>query len=162
MSAALPFSGSPSPRRGAAEEPHTRIFVASETTPSVWVFEATASTPVAKIPLGRHPRTLELPPDGRGVTTAVRASNEVSCIDVAELVESARVRVGRALYDVVFSQDRRRLYVSQEVAPFVSIIHVASRRRLPPLHVGLPQHDLAITPDGREAWVTPRGSGHPG
>lgn len=53
--------------------------------------------------------------------------------------------------------DGSRLYVSQEEAPPVSVIDVASRRRLPSLPVGVAQHDLAITPDGRELWLTVTG-----
>ncbi len=138
----------------AAQGARVHVFVASETTNSVWVFENTAPEPVAKIPTGHHPHNLGLSPDGRWVAAAARQSDEVSLIDAAALTEVARVKVGRAPHDVVFSPDDRRLYVSQEAAPLISVIDVASRRRLPSLQVGVAQHDLAITPDGRELWLT--------
>lgn len=141
------------PAAWAAQGARIRIFVASETTNSVWVFENAAPEPIAKIPAGHHPHNLGLSPDGQWVATAARESDEVSLIDAVRLVEVARVRLGRAPHDVVFSPDGRRLYVSQEDAPVISVIDMASRRRLPSLQVGVPQHDLAITPDGRELWL---------
>jgi len=141
----------------AAQAGHIRIFVASETTNSVWVFEDTGAEPIAKIPVGHHPHNLGVSPDGRWVATAARASDEVSLIDAAALVEVARVKVSRAPHDVVFAPTGRTLYVSQEAAPVISVIDVGSRRRLPALRAGIPQHDIAVTPDGRELWLTVTG-----
>jgi DNA-binding beta-propeller fold protein YncE len=141
----------------AAGGSRVRVFVASETTNQVWVFEGAGRTPVATLPVGHHPHNLGASPDGRWVATAARESDEVSLIDVMALVEVARVKVPRAPHDVVFSPDSRTLYVSQEAAPVVSVIDVIHRRRLPPLYVGVPQHDLAVTPDGRELWMTVTG-----
>ncbi|MBI4277592.1 MAG: beta-propeller fold lactonase family protein [Armatimonadetes bacterium] len=143
----------PSPAPGS----RARVFVASEATNSVWVFEDTRPEPVRKIPTGHHVHNLALSPDGRWVATAARESDEVSLIDPLALAEVARIKVGRAPHDVLFSPDSRTLYVTQEAAPFISVIDVAARRRLPSLQVGIPQHDIDITPDGRELWLTVTG-----
>src|SRR5579884_938127 len=50
----------------AAGGSRVRVFVASETTNQVWVFEGAGRTPVATLPVGHHPITLAPPPTGGG------------------------------------------------------------------------------------------------
>src|SRR5436853_58692 len=71
-----------------------RAFVASETTNSVWVYEAAPDSPfalVTKIPVGSMPHQMAVSPDGEFVAVNNRMANTTSIIDPIALKEIARI-----------------------------------------------------------------------
>jgi len=68
----------------------------------------------------------------------------VSIVDPIAMKEISRVRVGRQPHDLIWAPDARTLFVGHEQDVIVSRIEAGTWKILPPLMVGIPQHDLAI------------------
>lgn len=142
----------PTPTSAAQVEP--RIFIASERTNSIQVWQGEPPRFVTMIPVGRYPHNLSVSNNARWVAAANRWSNDISIVDTATLTETHRIRVGVAPHDLSWSPDDKRLYVTQEKEFFITVIDAENWTALDPIRVDSPQHDLAIAPDGREMWLT--------
>lgn len=122
-----------------------RVFVASETTNSLWVLEGgTTFSVVGRIPVGTMPHNISISPDGQWVAAANRMSNSVSIIDPIRMVEVARVQVGSTPHDLTWHPDSKTLFVGHEHSTYIARIEAGTWRSLAPLMVTAPQHDLAI------------------
>ncbi|HEY6959057.1 MAG TPA: cytochrome D1 domain-containing protein [Candidatus Limnocylindria bacterium] len=135
-----------------------RIFVASESTDQVWVYEAAPGQPytfVAKIPVGRFPHQMAVSPDGRYVAVNDRLGNQTSIIDPIALKEIVRIGVGKQPHGITFSPDGRTLYVAHEHDVYIQPIEVGTWKPLTALLVGVPQHVLTMNPARpNELWFT--------
>jgi len=135
-----------------------RVFVASETTDSVWVYEAApdeAFALVKKIPVARFPHQEAVSPDGKYVVVNDRLANLTSVIDPVSMTELARLRVGKQPHGITFSPDGRTLFVASERDPSIARFEVGTWRPLPPLAVGVPQHVLTMNAAApNELWFT--------
>lgn len=132
-----------------------RVFVASEASEQVWVFEGEPLAVVAKIPVGKLPHNISVSPNGIWVAVANRLGNTVSVIDPRELKEVARVMVGRQPHDLIWSPDATVLFVGAEREGFIHRIEAGTWKPLPPLTAKDPQHTLAIWRDRpHELWFT--------
>lgn len=122
-----------------------RVFVASESTNSLWVLEGGATfSVVGRIPVGQMPHNISVSPDGRWVAAANRMGNSVSFIDPIRMAEVARVPVGHQPHDLTWHPDSKTLFVGHEHDTFIARIEAETWRPLAPLMVTAPQHDLAI------------------
>lgn len=122
-----------------------RVFVASESTNSLWILEGGATfTVVGRIPVGQMPHNISVSPDGRWVAAANRMGNSVSFIDPVRMIEVARVQVGHTPHDLTWAPDSKLLFVGHEHDTFIARIEAETWRPLAPLMVTAPQHDLAI------------------
>jgi DNA-binding beta-propeller fold protein YncE len=147
-----PAASSVAPSPAATPLPYTkiRVFVASESTDSVFVLEGgTTFEVVAQIKVGTFPHNISVSPDGKWVATADRYGNMVSIIDPVAMKEISRVRVGRQPHDLIWQPDSKVLFVGHEQDVQIARIEAGTWKILPPLQVGVPQHDLAI------AWSRP-------
>jgi YVTN family beta-propeller protein len=131
-----------------------RIFVASEKTNTVEVFEDEPPRFVTSIPVGIFPHNISVSNDGRYVGVDDRHSDEISIIDTKTLTEVQRIHVGRQPHDLSWSPDDARIYVTQERDNFISIINTQTWKTAPPIRLDTPTHDLTISPDGKEIWAT--------
>src|SRR5438093_12421861 len=101
--AATPIPAStPSPTAQPTVDPRLyaklRVFVASETTDQVWVFDGAPDAPyalVTKIPVGRMPHQMSVSPDGKFVAVNNRMGNTTSIIDPIAMKEIVRRPVGK-------------------------------------------------------------------
>lgn len=135
-----------------------RVFVASESTDQVWVYEAAPGRPyalVTKIPVGRFPHQMAVSPDGKWVAVNDRFGNQTSIIDPLALKEIVRIGVGKSPHGIAFSPDGRTLYVAHERDVYIQPIEVGTWRPLTALLVGVPQHVLTMSPARpNELWFT--------
>lgn len=135
-----------------------RVFVASETTDSVWVYEAAPDQQfvlVKKIPVARFPHQEAVSPDGKYVVVNDRLANLTSIIDPVSMTELVRLPVGKQPHGLAFSPDGKTLFVASERDPSIVRFEVGTWRSLPPLAVGVPQHVLTMNPsDPNELWFT--------
>ncbi|HVN05470.1 MAG TPA: YncE family protein [Bryobacteraceae bacterium] len=93
-------------------------------------------------------------------------SNEIDVIDLAAMQYSARVPVGGIPRPYAVSSDEKTLYTALTNLHGFAIADIPSRKvidrvELPPapplncpLEVNTPTHGLALTPDGKQLWVT--------
>jgi YVTN family beta-propeller protein len=134
-----------------------RAFVASETTNSVWVYEAAPDSPfalVTKIPVGSMPHQMAVSPDGRFVAVNNRMANTTSIIDPIALKELVRIPVGKQPHGITFSANGKMLYVGHERDTYIAAIPVDTW--IPQaIMTGVPQHVLTISPgQPNELWFT--------
>lgn len=134
-----------------------RVFVASESTDSVWVYEAAPGGPFAllkQIPVGRLPHQVAVSPDGRYVAVNNRMANTTSIIDPVALTELVRIAVGKQPHGITFSADGRTLYVGHERDTYIAAIDVATWTSTA-IVTGVPQHVLTISRSRpSELWFT--------
>ena len=164
-------AGAPDPVRTAAP-PATpelrlyaklRLFVASESTDAVWVYEGAPDEQfvfVTKIPVARFPHQMAVSPDGKYVAVNDRLAMATSIIDPVTLREIARLPVGKSPHGIAFSPDGRTLFVAHEREVYIQPFEVGTWKPLPPLMVGVPQHVLTMTRmRPNELWFTVTNSG---
>ena len=138
-----PATGAPAVKTGAYVA--LRVFVASESTNSLWVFEGGDTFKVVgRIEVGRMPHNIAISPDGRWIAAANRMGNSISIVDPIKMIEVTRVLVGQTPHDLTWSPDSKTIFVGHEHSTFISRIEAGSWRPLSPLMLGVPQHDLAI------------------
>jgi YVTN family beta-propeller protein len=135
-----------------------RVFVASESTDSVWVFDGAPGAEyalVSKIPVGRLPHQLSVSPDGKFVAVNNRMANTTSVIDPISMKEIVRLPVGKQPHGIIWSPDAKTLFVAHERDTYISRFEAATWKSLPPLMVGAPQHVLTMSAARpNELWFT--------
>ncbi len=135
-----------------------RVFVASESTDQVWVFDGAPDAPfalVGKIPVGRMPHQLSVSPDGKFVAVNNRMANTTSVIDPVAMKEIVRLPVGKQPHGITWSPDAKTLFVAHEKDTYISRFEAGTWKSLPPLMVGVPQHVLTMSAARpNELWYT--------
>ena len=135
-----------------------RVFVASESTDQVWVFDGAPDAPyalVGKIPVGRMPHQLSVSPDGKFVAVNNRMANTTSVIDPIAMKEIVRLPVGKQPHGIIWSPDAKTLFVAHEKDAYISRFEAVTWKSLPPLMVGAPQHVLTMSAARpNELWFT--------
>jgi len=135
-----------------------RVFVASENTDQVWVFDGAPDAPyalVGKIPVGRMPHQLSVSPDGKYIAVNNRMANTTSVIDPISMKETARIPVGKQPHGIIWSPDAKTLFVAHEKDTYIARFEAGTWKSLPPLMVGVPQHVLTMSAARpNELWYT--------
>jgi DNA-binding beta-propeller fold protein YncE len=135
-----------------------RVFVASESTDQVWVFEGAPDAPfalVGKIPVGRMPHQLSVSPDGKFVAVNNRMANTTSVIDPIAMKEIVRLPVGKQPHGMIWSPDAKTLFIAHEKDTYIARFDAGTWKSLPPLMVGVPQHVLTMSAARpNELWFT--------
>jgi DNA-binding beta-propeller fold protein YncE len=135
-----------------------RVFVASETTDQLWVFDGAPDAPfaaVGKIPVGRLPHQLSISPDGKFVAVNNRMASTTSVIDPIAMKEIVRLTVGKQPHGITWSPDAKTLFVAHERDNYISRFEAGTWKSLPPLMVGVPQHVLTMSAARpNELWFT--------
>jgi YVTN family beta-propeller protein len=155
-------ASTPSPAAQPTVDPRLyaklRVFVASESTDQVWVFDGAPDAQFAligKIPVGRMPHQLSVSPDGKFVAVNNRMANTTSVIDPIAMKEIVRLPVGKQPHGIIWSPDAKTLFVAHEKDSYISRFEAGTWKSLPPLMVGVPQHVLSISAARpSELWYT--------
>ena len=106
------------------------------------------------------PTWAEPSPDGRSVWVACSKSNELVHVDVASWRVTRRIPAGEGIYNLAVAHDGRLVVATNKRGQSVSIFDAATGRETAriPTSRRLPS-GLAISPDGRYAFVTQEGVG---
>jgi len=158
---AIPAS-TPSPAAHPTVDPRLyaklRVFVASESTDQVWVFDGAPDARyalVGKIPVGRMPHQMSVSPDGKFVAVNNRMGNTTSVIDPIAMKEIVRLPVGKQPHGIIWSPDAKTLFVAHEKDTYIARFEAGTWKSLPPLMVGAPQHVLTMSgARPNELWFT--------
>jgi YVTN family beta-propeller protein len=158
--AAAAVTPSPTPQPTAAPRLYAklRVFVSSENTDQVWVFDGAPDAPfalVGKIAVGRLPHQMSVSPDGKFVAVNNRMANTTSVIDPIAMKEIARLPVGKQPHGIIWSADSKTLFIAHERDNYIARFEAGAWKSLPPLMVGVPQHVLAMNKARpNELWFT--------
>jgi len=155
-------SGSTTNPYGAAATPDgSQVWVTESGTNTVSVISTTGTKPTitSTIVVGIYPHGIAITPDGKtayvantGPNTGPGGSQTVSVIDVASQTETGTINVGEAPQIVTVSPDGTLVFVTCADGVYVIRTASGSASRVPErLHQ---PHGVAVTPDGKHAWVT--------
>ncbi len=126
------------------------------------------------IPVGTHPRGVAITPDGAYAYVANQGSDSLSVIDTGARVVVATVAVESRPAAIAVTPDSRHAYVVHQSGyavysavrrydtperGMVTVIDVRRNAVASTIPVGAKSNDVAITPDGRHAYVTDSKSG---
>jgi len=121
------------------------------------------------IPVGSRPRAVAVTPDGKHVFVANVSDGTVSVIATASNMVVATVKLGVNAFGVAVTPDGKHAYVGyytfiticpifnmcfQVPAGYVAVIDTATNMVVASVPVGLFPDGIAVTPDGKLAYVT--------
>ena len=166
-----------SPVRSRADVAN-RLYVSNRTSGTVSVINTLTNTVIDTIPatttidaikVGSRPESITINADGTRVYVANSGSNNVSVIDTTSMNVIKTIAVGANPRGIAFAQtvDGPRVYVVNTTAGTVSVINTATNtlvdtkpatQTIDPIRVGSTPQQVAISPDGKWAYVTNYGS----
>jgi YVTN family beta-propeller protein len=138
-----------------------RLFVSMPDSNRVAVVDTSTWKVLAEIETGAHPRRLGLQPDGQylWVTTDPGAT----AIDVRKLAKAGDVATGAATgqggHDLVFSDDSRFVFVTNEAGGTVSVVSTGTLSRIRDVPVGARPVSIAWSTQAKAAYVANAGDG---
>lgn len=130
--------------------------VISVTTNSVTLIETATNKVRGTIYIGRAPHEGFFTPDGRQIWVAVRGQDYLSVIDVAQMKEVDRISTSDGVAMVIFRPDGKVAFANSSRTPELDVIDVPTHkviRRITGL-VSPFSPNLAVSPDGKEVWLT--------
>lgn len=142
------------PRRAAAGGDHSGHDMGGHATGPAPA-AATAAPPATCTPTWAQPS-----PDGRVVWVACSKANTIVEVDVARWAVTRRLPAGDGVYNLAVTRDGRTLVATNKRGRSVSVFDVASGRET--AHVATIRRvpsGVAVSPDGRYAFVTVEGVG---
>jgi YVTN family beta-propeller protein len=155
-----------SPSRVAITADGTKAYVTNWGSNNVSVIDIAARKVLTTIPVGESPSGVAITPDGKKVYVANHYSSNVSVIDIAtQQVLTTIPVVGKTPSGVAITPDGKKVYVvnSGSNNPYlyphklsngdVSVIDTATYQVLASIAMGRSPDDVAITPDGTQAYV---------
>lgn len=114
-----------------------RLFVSMPKAGRVAVVDTEAFKVERELEAGVEPTRLALQPDGRYLWVGDDAGDGgVVVLDAVELRRVGQVATGRGHHEIAFSGDGRHAFVTNRASGTVSVIEVASRRKVKDLAVG--------------------------
>jgi len=110
------------PEEFALNKDGSRLYVASEDTGTLVVFETGTGQMLESIPVGTEPEGVALSPDGHWIYATSEAENQVAVIDTRDDSIKARIPVGARPRAIVFGRNSPRAFVSCENDASISVI----------------------------------------
>jgi YVTN family beta-propeller protein len=131
------------------------LAVVSVTSNALTLIETTTNRIRGTTYVGRAPHEPAFSPDGREIWVAVRGENYVSVIDPTTLRETRRIVTSDGAAMIAFRPDGRYAFVNSSRQPELDVVDARTYEVVK--RVTLPSKfspNLAVTPDGREVWLT--------
>ncbi len=129
-----------------------RLFVSMPDSNRVAAVDTATWKVVGEIETGPHPRRLGLQPDGHYLWVAWDAG--VSAIETASLRKAADVATGRGGHDLAFSDDSRRVFVTNEEDGTVAVVDAAGLAKVRDVRTGDRPVAIAWSPQAKRAYVS--------
>lgn len=150
-----------------------RLYVSDETGGNVVIIDPQAGSVLAKIPVGKRPRGIEVSPDHTRVYVALTGSpmagpnvdesklpppdhryDGIGVVDVRSQRLLTTYRSGIDPETFALSHDGRTLYVSNEDSGQLSAVDLASGKLTTTIEVGKEPEGVAVSADDRIVYVT--------
>jgi YVTN family beta-propeller protein len=120
--------------------------------------DLTAWKEVARVPLDKTPRGLELSPDGRRVFFTLAGVNAIQVLDTATNRIATQIPVGASPHYAPFTPDGRWALAVVQGPGELAILDTANNTLAGTVAVGKAPHWSMSSSDGRMAYVTDEGS----
>lgn len=140
------------------------LFVSMPDANRVAVVDTTSWKVRTEIETGARPRRLGLQPDGQYLWVAWDGKDSgtlsgVSVIDARKLAKVAEIPTGKGGHDLVFSDDNRFVFVTNEADGTVSVVDVAKLAEVRDVPVGAKPVSIAWSTQAQAAYVASAGDG---
>ena len=137
----------------------TKAYVANFKDNTVSVIETDAAKVVATIPVAAGPHGMAITQDGRTVYVSGDGSSSVDVIDTATDKIVKTINVGKTPNGIALTPDDRLLLVAVYAENRIDFIDTSTQAVVATSAVPKP-HTIAISPDGKLAYVTVQEPGH--
>jgi len=142
----------------AEEAPHSRVFVANESSNSVTVVDGDSFQVIATVDSRNHAtHDLAVSRDGRWLFATNLASGRLSAINTRALETVASIATGDRAHVVTLTNDNRQAWVANIGENTISIVDTGTFRILGTIPVGKGPTGLTFSRDGRFAYVSNQG-----
>jgi YVTN family beta-propeller protein len=125
---------------------------------AIAVLDLTAMQEIAKVPLDKTPRGLDLSPEGKWLYFTIAGMDAVLVLETATNQIVGQVATGVSPHVALFAPDGQVALVVNQGPGELSLIEPTNHAVSATLKVGKAPHWLAISADGRTAYVTNEGS----
>jgi YVTN family beta-propeller protein len=143
---------------GAASQA-AKAYVGNFKDNTVSVIDTDTGKVVATVPVAAGPHGMAITQDGRTVYVSGDGSSSLDIIDTATDKVVKTINVGKAPNGIALTPDDRLLLVTVYGEDRIAFIDTSTRSVIATLAVPKP-HTLAISPDGKLAYVTVQEPGH--
>jgi YVTN family beta-propeller protein len=136
-----------------------KAYVGNFKDSTVSVIDTTSGTVIATVPVAAGPDGIGITPNGSTVFVSGASASTLSVIDAATDRVVQSVEVGKGPQGVAMTADGKFLLVAVNGDDRVAIVDATTRSIVATVPVSKP-HTIAITLDGRQAYVTSQEPGH--
>jgi YVTN family beta-propeller protein len=136
-----------------------KAYVSNFKDSTVSVIDTTAGKVVATVPVAAGPHGMAITQDGRTVYVSGDGSSSLDVIDTATDKVVKTINVGKAPNGVALTPDDRLLLVTVYDENRIAFVDTATETVVAAMAVPKP-HTVAISPDGKLAYVTVQEPGH--
>jgi YVTN family beta-propeller protein len=145
--------------QAASAAPATKAYVGNFKDNTVSVIDTDAGKVVATVPVAAGPHGMAITQDGRTVYVSGDATSSLDVIDTATDKVVKTIDVGKAPNGVALTPDNRLLLVAVYGEDRIAFIDTSTQTVAATMAVPKP-HTVAISPDGKLAYVTVQEPGH--
>lgn len=138
----------------------SKVYVGNFADSTVSVIDAATGKVVATVPVATGPHGMAVTQDGRTVFVTGDGSSSMSVIDTASDKVVKTVDVGKTPNGIALTPDGKQLLVAINGEDRLAFLDAASQTQLGSVSVAKP-HTVAISPDGRIAYVTSQAPSSP-
>jgi YVTN family beta-propeller protein len=125
---------------------------------AIVVLDLSKMQEIAKVPLNRTPRGLDLSPDGKWLYFTVARMDAVLVLDTATNQVVSQIVTGASPHVALFAPDGQIALVVTQGPGELTLIEPTNHTLSAALKVGTAPHWLAISADSRTAYITNEGS----
>jgi YVTN family beta-propeller protein len=143
----------------ASAAPATKAYVGNFKDNTVSVIDTASGKVVATVPVAAGPHGMAITQDGRTVYISGDATSSLDVIDTATDKVVKTINVGKAPNGVALTPDNRLLLVSVYGEDRIAFVDISTQAVVATMAVPKP-HTVAISPDGKLAYVTVQEPGH--
>lgn len=130
-----------------------KAYVGNFKDSTVSVIDTAAASVVATVPVAAGPDGIVVTRDGRAAYVSGSGATSLSVIDTATDRVAASIEIGQAPQGLALTPDGRNVVVAVNGDDRVALIETATRAIVATIPVAKP-HTIAVTPDGRRAYVS--------
>lgn len=136
-----------------------KVYVGNFKDNTVSVIDTAAGKVVATVPVAAGPHGMAITQDGRTVYVSGDGSSSLDVIDTATDKVVKTINVGKAPNGVALTPDNRLLLVAVYGEDRIAFVDTSTQTVVATMAVPKP-HTVAISPDGKLAYVTVQEPGH--
>jgi YVTN family beta-propeller protein len=143
----------PKPHGLAVSPDGSKIYLASDKTGDLQVFDARKGVAEGRIHVGNDPNQITLTKDGRFAYVPLRADDQIAVVQLDPLKIVKKLPVAKGPHDAYTSDDGTRIYVGAQFGNGIIAIDPAAQSVLYTIPTADGVRPLEISPDGKTVYA---------